>query len=289
MLCYFEKLFFKMATESKIKSYPSYYSPTSERIRWDLSPDAKKKDNVIYQFLDEATGKSLVGRTTQFSRRISEYEGRVKREIESGKPSEFSRAVWERPHDFSVRILEQAQTAGKLNALEKKHIQNLNCIAPHGYNQNAGGGGGKKVEISDQAFIPPNQTTPDRRFPLVKKENGNLAFQISPATQKTGACVYSILNHASGKRYVGETENFKRRASEHTSHANHAAPKKARTKRELFYEEMQKTPRAFSIGVVEKEPNGAQRKLKETFVIQANDSKKSGYNSNCSTPSVNKS
>lgn len=257
-------------TPIKEKSFPTSCTESGD-IHFALSKTAKKLKNVIYQFFDEETGRSFIGKTAQpLGKRISSHESA----INTGKVTELYQAIRERPYAFSLRILARAENSQELDDLEEKYIKEFECVEK-GYNKNGGRGGGKKIEQSDRPFIPPAKTTPDRYFPVERRKDGSIGIELTPNTKKTGPAVYVLRNWETDERYIGMTvRKAGDRVNEHVHLINH--PEKETGQRRL-YNLMRKHPERFGFGILH-QPQKDQIKASETHHIGIKDSFDNGYN-----------
>jgi GIY-YIG catalytic domain len=106
-----------------------------------LTPNGGSKNNVIYVFKNEITGKRLVGRTGQrLRRRVYQYHWSINSEKSDQRHRPFVKDIRQFPGDFSFGILAESNTPSNLDDLEEKCIERKDS-QKNGYNANKGGGG----------------------------------------------------------------------------------------------------------------------------------------------------
>lgn len=247
-----------------------------------LPQEIQKVKNVIYLFFDRQEDKYYVGKTSgPLARRL----GKHKADVRVAK-DRFHQALQDRPSDFYFGLLAGAQSSRGLSTMERAKIAEYDSCA-NGYNGNKGGGGG----ISKEGFFTPTKAlrtegfsglsplkkiTPDRYFPLrIHPKNKKIQFNITPNSGKATDLVYVLKNEATGERYVGGTGNsLKKRASQHLCLARSATLKKTNR----VYEDMQKWPHKFRIGILHECQDPRSGPGMEMAFIEAKQSILQGYN-----------
>ncbi len=252
-------------------SYPAVLSPTSHRVRFEITPTGRQKSNLIYRIYDASTGESYIGKTMQlFNKRMKQHESQVN----TGAGTHLHEAIHSRPHDFSLFIAHEADPSEDLDDCERRLIEEFDSVS-HGYNLRSGGGGGSGSSEAheEEDCTPPQTTTPTKYYPLRKDRKKRVSIDWTPDGKNLQG-VYVIKNQETNERYVGKTERpFRRRMSEHLSSARHPETKRGQLP---FYQAIRENPEDFAFGILSEKTSSAI----ERYFIQLKNSQNHGFNAN---------
>ncbi len=277
------------------RSYPLIATPSG--VSFDVTPRGRDKENVVYAIYKSATNGSVdesdavyVGKTAQaFGVRLAQHASKVN----CGETSKLYDALRNSPEDFSATLLETDIPPDELDAREKHYIQELDSVET-GLNGNRGGGGAQKIQPHNEPFIRPTKVTPDRYYPLKRKQDGKITVALTPSAKKSNV-IYVIkkdrTDHEPVKRFVGRTcakKGFPARISGLMHDVNH--PEKRRGQKAL-YEEIRKNHDLFSVGVLySSEETGPSAHLRKAHTLlqaerhfiqlKKSDDRGQGYNRN---------
>jgi len=264
------------------KSYPAHVSPRSGRVRFPLTPSVKDKQNVIYQIHNKETAEAYIGKTAQlFQKRLKQHESHVHSKGDRGK-TRLYQAIRENPTNFSVRLLAEATPATLADA-EAEWIKETDAVQS-GYNENGGRGGGPAAEPADMPYVPPEKSTPEKYFPLRKRDDGTITADLTPRSARIKRVVYVLRNTETEERYVGRTKReLQKRFNEHLHFANH--PEKETCQMRL-YQDIHQNPGQFNIGILEAVSTTDSLDKAENHHIKAKRARTTGYNKTYGTKSM---
>lgn len=262
-----------MAVSPIFREYPAVQDE-DDRIRFALTPRGKKERDVVYEVLDKATGISYIGRTTQFfGRRINQHQTQINGQKNQ---SPLYRAIRGRPQDFSVRIIRRSSRQ-RINAAERAAIKVATVAGKELYNlDKMGGGGGRSADKEKRKpFIRPEQTTPEKSFPL-KEKSGRIVVEPTPRTKKEKRGVYRFKHIPTGRCYVGYSgakTGIWGRIRKHMWIAT------KRSGESELYQKLREKPEEFSVGII---PVSKDSSLPETeqYLIRVKKSNIDGFNQN---------
>jgi hypothetical protein len=278
---------------------PSEWFPLScneeGRIKISLPHPINKTKRLIYVFRNREKNCLLIGKTGgTFASRCSQYESFINNQ-ESEKivakkgRSSFLRDIKDHSEHFDVGILYELKPGDDINFFEtlfidfKKEVCSL-------YNDHRGGGGGLShdEEIPTDYAIPAETKlfTPEKYYPY-SKEEGKIRPQFTPGFIKrmeslsqemgeTQAFAYVVKHQKTSERYIGVTNDPKRRATEHAYKAEYFDPEHDKFDPErqtgLLHKAMGENPDQFAFGVfplrsMEKIPEGERVNFVELATI----------------------
>lgn len=254
------------------KITPEKYYPVTEDGILAVSPTAAKASRVIYVILNTKTGQRYVGKTEQeLRKRLHSHNfGIAHPEKEIGQKALYQE-LRENPEDFQIGILCKVEEGEDIIERERELIAEKNAY-DEGYNETRGGGA--KKTGSGTATLPDDVPTPKKYYPFRAE---TLKFELSPTAKKAKKVVYVIFDQATGRRYVGKTEQeLRQRFNSHHFHVAH--PDKENGDFEL-YQEMRLRPQDFFAGILY-EPPGEEDDLEvlEAYLIEQKEAYAEGYN-----------
>jgi hypothetical protein len=212
----------------------------------------KDKDNI------DACGAYAGSTTDTLGSRLSKHASKVNGQEDTALVYEELR-VDPRRIRFGVVNTELTEFQGlDIGDQEKKAVAKI----PKGQrlNSNEGGTGGLSLRAAQEAAIkeygePPAKlpsllSTPQKRYPLSADEHGSISVAFTPNGKSQEGVIYSIKDEREGMHYGGfTTRTLGERATEHVGKANRFAKPPTSQEKPNLYEEMQKRPEDFSVGI----------------------------------------
>lgn len=234
-----------------------------------------EKKRIIYIFKNTVNDKILIGKTASgLKHRFSTYQAefskylntiKTKKKKETGR-QKFLRDMTSKPGKFVLGILHHLKETEDLDDFEKNFIK-YKSRKWKLYNDNAGGGGGSSHQEEIQHIYAVNQSqpiTPQKYYPYAKDDEGNIRVQLTPSIKdkmrilrekNVQIVIYAIKNLQTDQRYIGVTNDFRRRAREHgysseiqdPTHHKYEESKKG----SLVHKAIAANPENFAIGFFE--------------------------------------
>ena len=231
------------------KSYALGRSPSSGRIRVDITPNGKKalKDGTaLYRFKkigegDATDEKRLIGVSDQPDGRLRSYIWAFNHSEEEG--SQLAREVSESPEDFEFGLIRRLSPDEDPKIAETEAIEAKSSIRG-GYNRRKGGGGGRarrgvpeqetKYSLDDVVqMIKEDYNSP--QFRAFKRIGGRLVSVLEESDKNKKDVIYEFLFDPTGKKedrihHVGfTTTELRKRMAGHMSSLNNPKSRGART------------------------------------------------------------
>lgn len=258
------------------KEYPLNLSPSgSGKVRIQITPSGAAKENVVYAI--NANGQHYAGCTKRrFGTRIGEHlcNANSKKDVGQRKVYRAVRKVLNMGQPATAKVLEVVPDTGNIKRREQVWIESLDAYKT-GLNGNKGGGFKDKAKLKKKPFVPPNQTTPEKRYPL-KRKAGRVHIDMTPSVKKVKNAIYRFKEKKTGQCYVGQSVNPGKRAYSHHWGINH--PEKDVGQKKL-YKKIRKNPEDFDFGVITT-VDPVHLDAAEKHLIQVKNSYENGFNGN---------
>lgn len=187
---------------------------------YSLNPpkDVKLKGaSLLYRWSvesDEGT-KYLIGHTTNFSGRLTEYIGKINNPKNKSQFHRDVREFYENTKVEVIRLVDSYEDVGRaeMDEIAKYSKEKL-------YNQTKGGNGPTKMgkePVSPSLF---NEVmTPQKDYSISLRRKGKkIGIETTPSL-KAASGIYRFLHLVTGERFVGASCNAARRAIEYGSYA----------------------------------------------------------------------
>ncbi|MBX7067173.1 MAG: GIY-YIG nuclease family protein [Parachlamydiales bacterium] len=257
-----------------MSTYPLFLSPTSHKVRVQLTPGANK-ENVAYGIENQDTGDLYVGTTKRkCSKRIREHVSNLNSTKSRGQAKVYQsvREALDSQQKVVAKILEEVPPDQDLGHKEKALIADLRPTLN-------GNKGGRPVKLKQRKLSKPlPRTTPEKSYPL-RNRAGKITAEWTPSVRKTKdvGFVYRFKDNQTGKSYVGQTvqQPPTKRMRRHLNFANQ--PEKDNDRE--FYQELRRRPEDFTVGLIAEVPkeelDAAEREL-----IKVKSAFTDGYNGN---------
>ncbi len=253
------------------KLEPSLWMPIKKNDRnnftVDMPKDISRQSKLIYIFKNFRDNKVLIGKTGGELRKRINSHLTIINQYQAGdvsKETEFVRDLSARCKDFALGILYQLKSDEDINLCEDTAVKakiKFHLL----YNQKSGGGGGipRSEEIPSHFSIPANPkepVSPPSYSRIRIDQNGRIRPEFSELivfediTNKT--CFYQFKNARDPtKRYIGVTNQFKKRILEHCYSSEEHCKKNekkffADNKGSRFHKALGKKPQEFLVGLI---------------------------------------
>lgn len=154
--------------------------------------------NVIYKLTCSTTGKSYVGKATNFNSRWKQH---LRNSLTDQKHPLYAAIRKYGQESILVEILEENIPTEDLDTLECFHIKECNTLYPSGYNLTSGGTGGDTWKHSTEEVIKSRKAKYTNRIPWNKGANSSEDPRILAGTRNG--------NYGNPAEFKGNATTFK--------------------------------------------------------------------------------